>query len=94
MSSIPEFVDGLKTKLDNLSNAGLYKQERALTGAQQVIVHADGKELLNFCSNNYLGLANNVQVITAAKAFDVKDYIQTLSKVLRPQASVLATLAK
>ena len=67
MSSIPEFIDGLKTKLDNLESAGLYKHERALTGAQQVLVHAGGKNLLNFCSNNYLGLANNAQVITAAK---------------------------
>ena len=68
MSSVPEFIDGLKTKLDSLGNAGLYKHERSLTGAQQVLVHAGGKNLLNFCSNNYLGLANNNQVITAAKA--------------------------
>ncbi|MDO8646172.1 MAG: glycine C-acetyltransferase [Candidatus Planktophila sp.] len=68
MSPIPEFIDGLKTKLDSLSNAGLYKHERSLTGAQQVLVYAGGKNLLNFCSNNYLGLANNDQVIAAAKA--------------------------
>lgn len=67
MSSIPEFISGLQTKLDNLESTGLYKHERALTGAQQVHVHADGKNLLNFCSNNYLGLANNGQVISAAK---------------------------
>ena len=51
-----------------LENAGLYKHERSLTGAQQVFVQAAGKNLLNFCSNNYLGLANNDQVISAAKA--------------------------
>ncbi|MDP1851841.1 MAG: glycine C-acetyltransferase [Candidatus Planktophila sp.] len=67
MSSIPEFIDGLKTKLDNLESTGLYKHERALTGAQQVLVHAGGKNLLNFCSNNYLGLANNDQIIAASK---------------------------
>jgi len=68
VSSISEFIDGLKTKLDNLESTGLYKHERALTGAQQVSVHANGKNLLNFCSNNYLGMANNDQVIAAAKA--------------------------
>jgi glycine C-acetyltransferase len=68
VSSIPEFIDGLKTKLDNLESTGLYKHERALTGAQQVAVQANGKNLLNFCSNNYLGMANNDQVIAAAKA--------------------------
>ena len=68
MSSIPEFIEGLKTKLDNLDIAGIYKHERAMTGAQQVLVHTGGKNLLNFCSNNYLGMANNDQVINAAKA--------------------------
>ena len=68
MSSIPEFIEGLKTKLVNLDIAGIYKHERAMTGAQQVLVHAGGKNLLNFCSNNYLGMANNDQVINAAKA--------------------------
>lgn len=68
LSSISEFIDGLKTKLDSLEGAGLYKHERALAGAQQVHMQAAGKNLLNFCSNNYLGLANNDRVISAAKA--------------------------
>jgi glycine C-acetyltransferase len=67
MSSVESFIDGLKVKLEALSSAGLLKSERSLAGPQRVEVNADGKELLNFCSNNYLGMANNEHVIAAAK---------------------------
>ena len=65
--STSDFISGLKTKLDALGSAGLLKRERPLDGPQQVAVSAQGKNLLNFCSNNYLGLANNDQIIAAAK---------------------------
>ena len=67
ISSISEFIAGLKSKLTALEDAGLLKRERPMHGAQAVKVHASGKELLNFCSNNYLGLANNDEIINAAK---------------------------
>ena len=67
ISSINEFIAGLKSKLTALESAGLLKRERPLHGAQAVKVHTSGKELLNFCSNNYLGLANNDEIINAAK---------------------------
>jgi len=67
MSSVESFIDGLTAKLDALGSAGLLKSERSLAGPQRVEVNADGKELLNFCSNNYLGMANNEHVIAAAK---------------------------
>ena len=67
ISSISEFIAGLKSKLTALEDAGFLKLERPLNGAQAVKVHASGKELLNFCSNNYLGLANNDEIINAAK---------------------------
>lgn len=67
ISSISEFIAGLKSKLTALEDAGFLKLERPLNGAQAVKVHASGKELLNFCSNNYLGLANNGEIINAAK---------------------------
>ncbi|MTA79790.1 MAG: glycine C-acetyltransferase [Actinobacteria bacterium] len=60
-------MDGLSVKLGALNEAGLLKRERPLDGAQRVEVSANGKELLNFCSNNYLGLANSEHVIAAAK---------------------------
>ena len=67
ISSVESFIDSLKVKLEALSSAGLLKSERSLAGPQRVEVNADGKELLNFCSNNYLGMANNEHVILAAK---------------------------
>ena len=67
ISSVESFIDGLKVKLEALRSAGLLKSERSLAGPQRVEVNADGKELLNFCSNNYLGMANNEHVILAAK---------------------------
>ena len=67
ISSVEGFIDGLKTKLDALTSAGLLKSERAIAGPQRVEVSAEGAELLNFCSNNYLGMANNEHVIAAAK---------------------------
>lgn len=67
ISSVEKFIDGLSAKLEALDSAGLLKSERPLDGPQRVEVSANGKELLNFCSNNYLGLANNEVVIAAAK---------------------------
>ena len=67
ISSVESFIDGLKVKLEALRTAELLKSERSLAGPQRVEVNADGKELLNFCSNNYLGMANNEHVILAAK---------------------------
>ncbi|MEI7540338.1 MAG: glycine C-acetyltransferase [Actinomycetes bacterium] len=68
MSSVAGFIDGLKAKLTALDSAGLLKRERPMTGAQAVDINASGKDLLNFCSNNYLGLANNPKVIAGAKS--------------------------
>ncbi len=68
ISSVENFIDGLTAKLAALDSAGLLKSERPLAGAQRVEVIANGKELLNFCSNNYLGLADNEDVIAAAKS--------------------------
>ena len=67
ISSVDKFIDGLSVKLGALNEAGLLKRERPLAGPQRVEVSANGKELLNFCSNNYLGLANSEHVIAAAK---------------------------
>jgi glycine C-acetyltransferase len=68
ISSVEKFIDGLTAKLEALDSAGLLKTERPLSGPQRVEVSSNGKELLNFCSNNYLGLANNKDVIAAAKS--------------------------
>ena len=55
--------------LDDIRTAGLFKSERIITSPQSAeITLADGRTVLNFCANNYLGLADHPDVIAAAKA--------------------------
>jgi glycine C-acetyltransferase len=54
-------------ELQNLQNAGLYNQIRTLSSPQGAWLIVDGKRVLNFCSNNYLGLANHPRVVAAAQ---------------------------
>jgi glycine C-acetyltransferase len=58
--------------LDEIRDAGLYKKERVIVTPQSVEIKVeDGSEVLNFCANNYLGLADNPEVVAAAhKALD------------------------
>jgi len=59
----------LDTTLEEIRTAGLYKTERVITTPQSVEIKVqDGGEVLNFCANNYLGLADNPDVIAAAHA--------------------------
>jgi len=57
----------LEQTLGEIRAAGLYKGERAIASAQGSHIQSNQKDLLNFCANNYLGLANDARVITAAK---------------------------
>ncbi len=62
------FLDHLKTELAQLRTDGLYKPERVITSPQRGEVSvATGGTVLNFCANNYLGLADNPRLIAAAK---------------------------
>ena len=61
------FIDTLSNELQNIKNDGLYKSERIITSQQSAVITANGKELLNFCANNYLGLSNNPEVMQASK---------------------------
>ncbi len=56
----------LAPQLDDLKAKGLYKRERMLQGPQSAAIRVAGKEVLNFCANNYLGLANHPAVMEAA----------------------------
>src|SRR2546430_862518 len=61
--------DDLRTTLDEIRSAGLYKAERVLTGPQGArVTVAGGQPVLNLCANNYLGLADDPRVVAAAKA--------------------------
>jgi len=58
-----------RQELDSIREQGLFKSERIITSPQSAEIElADGRRVLNFCANNYLGLADHPQVIAAAKA--------------------------
>ena len=62
------FYQQLEQQLETTRAEGLYKNERIITSAQQAdIAVADGRHVINFCANNYLGLANHPRLIEAAK---------------------------
>src|SRR5215467_133934 len=63
----PAFLERLRSDLAGLRDQGLYKGERVLTGPQGGVVHANGRDVINLCANNYLGLANHPQVRAAAQ---------------------------
>ncbi len=57
----------LKQTLDEIRESGLYKSERSITSAQQARISVDDRQVLNMCANNYLGLADNNEIIAAVK---------------------------
>jgi glycine C-acetyltransferase len=60
--------DHLQTELQSIREAGLFKRERIITTPQDAVIKTnDGKEVLNFCANNYLGLSSHHVVNEAAK---------------------------
>ena len=59
----------LEQELEDLKAAGLYKAERIITSPQSANIEvSSGEKVLNFCANNYLGLADHTELIEAAKA--------------------------
>jgi glycine C-acetyltransferase len=63
-----KYREELKQELEQITEAGLYKSERHITSAQQARINVAEKQVLNMCANNYLGLANNSEIIEAVKA--------------------------
>lgn len=64
-------LDQLRANIESLKKSGLYKAERIITSHQHVEIKVGSKHVLNFCSNNYLGLACHPRLIEAAqKALD------------------------
>jgi glycine C-acetyltransferase len=62
-----EFMKRLGSDLEDLRVQGLFKSERVLSGPQGGVVQAGGREVINLCANNYLGLANHPAVVQAAQ---------------------------
>jgi len=57
----------LQTELDTIEENGIFKKERIITSTQGAEITVNGETVLNFCSNNYLGLSSHPEVIQAAK---------------------------
>ncbi len=57
----------LQKTLSEIRDAGLYKEERLIESPQRADIQVGGKEVLNFCANNYLGLSDNPRIIEASK---------------------------
>jgi glycine C-acetyltransferase len=69
------FVDRIKAEVSEIEAAGLFKQERIISSVQSAHITANGKPVLNFCANNYLGLSSHPKTIEAAhQAIDDRGY--------------------
>lgn len=69
------FVQRISTELDEIRQAGLFKTERIIESPQGPEIQVNGRKVLNFCANNYLGLSSHPKVIEAAKKYiDYRGY--------------------
>jgi glycine C-acetyltransferase len=64
-----KFAERIAAELDEIRAAGLYKSERIITSAQGAEIEVNGKKVLNFCANNYLGLSSHPKVMEAARKY-------------------------
>lgn len=62
-----QYRNAIQEELNEIKEAGLYKEERIITSPQAAEITANGSEVLNFCANNYLGLSSHPKVIQSAK---------------------------
>ncbi|MDQ3682567.1 MAG: glycine C-acetyltransferase [Bacteroidota bacterium] len=63
------FVDRIRNEVEEIKTAGLYKKERVINGDQGAEIIVNGKTVLNFCANNYLGLSSHPKTIEAAHKY-------------------------
>jgi glycine C-acetyltransferase len=64
-----KFVGRLKTEIEEIKTSGLYKTERVITSPQGAEITVNGRNVLNFCANNYLGLSSHAKTIEAAHKY-------------------------
>jgi glycine C-acetyltransferase len=71
----PEFYTRIQNELQEIHDAGIFKTERIIESEQGAEIVVNGKKVLNFCANNYLGLSSHPKVIEAAhKTIDNRGY--------------------
>jgi glycine C-acetyltransferase len=61
------FREGFREELDSIREAGTFKEERVISSPQSAAIEVPQGEVINFCANNYLGLADNPEIIARAK---------------------------
>lgn len=64
-----KLVKRVAAELSEIRNAGLYKTERIIESPQGAEITVNGKTVLNFCANNYLGLSSHPKVLEAATSY-------------------------
>lgn len=69
LSMNKKFISRIAAELEGIEEAGLYKKERIITSEQGAEIIVAGKNVLNFCANNYLGLSSHPKVLAAAKKY-------------------------
>jgi glycine C-acetyltransferase len=62
-------VNRIATELEEIKQAGLFKKERIIESPQGAVIKVGGKEVINLCANNYLGLSSHPKIIEAAKKY-------------------------
>jgi glycine C-acetyltransferase len=76
-----KILQNLAKQTEELKESGLYKAERVITSPQQAVIRLqDGREVINLCANNYLGLSNSPELVKAAQSA-VKDHGFGMSSV-------------
>ncbi len=71
----PQLSTIAKTIVDKIKSSGFYKQQRIISTRQDTTITADGRTVLNFCANNYLGLSGRQELVNAAKeAIEIYGY--------------------
>ena len=69
------FKAGFRDELDAIRDAGTYKEERIISSPQSASIQVPQGEVINFCANNYLGLADNPEIIAAShRALDDRGF--------------------
>jgi glycine C-acetyltransferase len=89
------FVKRIAAEVEEIKTSGLYKTERIITSPQDAEITVNGKTVLNFCANNYLGLSSHPKVIAAAhKAIDSHGYGMSSVRFICGTQDIHKTLEK